>query len=251
MQSKSILPLFRYGFVCVLLAQGLAAQTSATFGDVIQLGGTPSDLVLDESRARLYLVNSPANRVDVYDYAGQTLLGSIGVGQLPLSAAMSMDNAYLYVSNHDDSTLSVIGLNGTDFGGVVSTVSLPAKPQGVEVGFDGRVLICTDGSGTTSTSNTLLIYDGTQASGAQVLAVVFPPAPSTPPSLANLTARTTSFYGMLRRTADGKLIVGVSTTTTNGGSTVVYLYEVASGNSPSGAHDGRAVSNARGGSRRS
>src|SRR4029077_19439543 len=95
----------------------------------------------------------------------------------------------------------------------------------------GRVLICTDGSGTTSTSNTLLIYDGTQTSGAQVLAVVFPPAPSTPPSLANLTARNTSFYGKLQRTTDGKLIVGVSTVTTPAGtgSNVVYLYEVASG----------------------
>jgi DNA-binding beta-propeller fold protein YncE len=230
MQFKSSFLLFRYGFMCVLLTQTLAAQTTATFGDVIQLGGTPSDIVLDESRARLYLVNSPANRVDIYDYAGQTLLGSINVGQLPLSAAMSMDNAYLYVSNHDDSTLSVIGLNGAGFGSVISTVSLPAKPQGVEVGFDGRVLICTDGSGTTSTSNTLLIYDGTQASGAQVLAVVFPPAPSTPPSLATLTARNTSFYGKLRRTTDGKLIVGVSTITVAGnGSNVVYLYEVASG----------------------
>jgi DNA-binding beta-propeller fold protein YncE len=230
MQSKSFLQVFRCGLWCVLLSQALAAQTSATFGDVIQLGGTPSDVVLDESRARLYLVNSPASRVDVYDYAGQTLLGSIGVGQLPLSAAMSMDNAYLYVSNHDDSTLSVIGLNGADFGTVISTVSLPAKPQGVEVGFDGRVLICTDGSGTTSTSNTLLIYDGTQATGAQVLAVAFPPAPSTPPSLANLTARNSSFYGKLQRTSDGKLIVGVSTITVSGnGSNVVYLYEVASG----------------------
>ena len=230
MQSKSSLLLFRYLLLCVFLAQGLRAQTSATFGDVIQLGGTPSDIVLDESRARLYLVNSPANRVDVYDYAGQTLLGSIGVGQLPLSAAMSMDNANLYVTNHDDSTLSVIGLNGAGFGSVISTVSLPAKPQGVEVGFDGRVLICTDGSGTTSQSNTLLIYDGAQASGAQVFAVVFPPAPSTPPSLANLQARTTSFYGKLQRTTDGKLIVGVSTITVNGaGSNVVYLYEAASG----------------------
>jgi DNA-binding beta-propeller fold protein YncE len=210
----------------VLLAQGARAQ--ATFGDVIQLGGTPSDVVLDESRARLYLVNSPANRVDVYDYAQQTLLGSIAVGQVPLSGALSMDNQFLYVGNHDSSTLSVISL-ATGIGSVVSTVSLPAKPQGVEVGADGRVLICTDGSGTTSQANTLLLYDGQQGASAQVLPVPFPPPPSTPPSLAALQARTTSFYGKLQRTADGKFIVGVSTTSVNGqGSNVVYIYETAS-----------------------
>src|SRR5690348_12905105 len=42
------------------------AQTSqgATFGDVVRLpGGTPSDIVLDEQRHRLYLVNNNTNLV--------------------------------------------------------------------------------------------------------------------------------------------------------------------------------------------
>jgi DNA-binding beta-propeller fold protein YncE len=60
----------------------LAAETtSATFGKVISLGGTPSDIVLDESRGRLYLVNANANRIDIYDYANQQNAGSISVGQ--------------------------------------------------------------------------------------------------------------------------------------------------------------------------
>src|SRR5215469_8481525 len=95
--------------LCAVLVPGIGAQTtSATFGELISLGGTPSDIVLDESRQRLYLENSPGNRVDVYDYAGKALLGSIGVGQAPLAVAMSMDNSFLYVTNHDSSSLSVI-----------------------------------------------------------------------------------------------------------------------------------------------
>jgi len=213
-----------------VLAQGILAQTtSATFGELISLGGTPSDIVLDESRQRLYLVNSPGSRVDVYDYSGKALLGSIGVGQAPLAAAMSMDSAFLYVTNHDSSSLSVINLGSSGLGSLTNTVALPAKPQGVEVGADGRVLICTDGSGTSSLANTLLIFDGSQASQNQVLAVPFAPPAATPPSLAPLVARPTTIYnGRLQRTPDGKYIVGVSSITNNT-SSVVYVYEAASG----------------------
>jgi DNA-binding beta-propeller fold protein YncE len=213
----------------VALAPGVRAQTSATFGEVIALGATPGDIVLDESRQRLYLVNTSNTRVDVYDYAGKSMLGSISVGQSPLGAAMSMDNTTLYVANHDSSNLSVINLNSGSFGAVVNTIALPAKPQGVAVGADGRAVICTDGSGTSSTSNTLLVFDSLQAVSNQLLQVPFPPAPATPPALAPTTARiTTQFNGKLLRTPDGLHIVGVSSITNNT-STVVYVYEPVSG----------------------
>ncbi|HXP86353.1 MAG TPA: hypothetical protein VN841_16620 [Bryobacteraceae bacterium] len=211
------------------LVRPLGAQTAATFGEVIALGSTPADIVLDESRQRLYLVNSANSRVDVYDYAGKQMLGSIGVGTTPLGAAMSMDNSTLYVANHDSSNLSVINLSTGKFGSAVNSVALPAKPQGVAVGADGRAVICTDGSGTTSTANTLLIFDSLQATANQLLAVPFPPPPATPPALAPTTTRvTTQFNGKLIRTPDGLHIVGVSSINNNA-STVVYVYEPASG----------------------
>jgi DNA-binding beta-propeller fold protein YncE len=224
LQLKSFLPSV---FIACLI--GGAAHAQATFGDVVRLGTTPSDIVLDESRTRLYLVNAAANRVDVWDYSAQTLLGSIPVGTRPLAAAMSMDNAFLYVTNHDSSTLSVISL-ASGIGGTVGAVALPAQPEGVAVGLDGRVVISTDGSSTTSTVNTLLIYDGTQANAQQVLAVQFPPAAVTPPTLSAPTfpRPTTQFNGKLQRTPDGKYIIGVSSITNNS-ATVVYQYEVDSG----------------------
>src|SRR5262249_55177256 len=101
---------------------------------------------------------------------------------------------------------------------------------GVEVGSDGRVLICTDGTGVNNTLNTLLIYDARQGSQNQVLAVVFPPAPPTPPALGpTITPRpSTQFNGNLQRTPDGAYIIGVSSITNNT-STVVYVFETASG----------------------
>ncbi len=205
-----------------------AQTTAATFGQILQLGGTPSDIVLDESRGRLYLVNSSANRVDVYSYLEKKILGSIAVGTLPLAAAMSMDNAFLYVTNNTSSTLSVVDL-GNGIGNVQRSVSLPARPEGVEVGADGRVLISTEGTGTNNTANTLLLYDQNQTSGQQVFAIAFPPAPPTPTTLPQLFARpTTTFRGKLLRTPDGQRIVGVSTITNNT-QTVAYVYEVVSG----------------------
>ena len=98
-------------FLVYLLAAarvGCPQTVGATFGDVVRLSGTPSDVVLDESRGRLYLVNSNTGQVDIYDYVNKSLAGSIRVGATPVAAAISMDSRFLYVSNNGSSTLSVI-----------------------------------------------------------------------------------------------------------------------------------------------
>jgi YVTN family beta-propeller protein len=222
---------------CALFAQ--TTTSVATFGTVIPLAsGTPSDIVLDESRGFLYLVNTAGNRIDILSTATNTLMTSILVGRGPLAAAMSMDFQYLYVTNGTDSTLSVISLAGRT---VTQTVTLPAAPQGVEVGADGRALVTTAGTGTaTAPANTLLIYDQTQPAGNQLTAVVTPPTPSTPAPLTpqTLATPTTKFYSKLARTPNGQYIIGVTippttvctgTTATTPGCTYMFVYEVSSG----------------------
>ena len=219
--SRCLIPLLVSGLA------GLRAQsTGATFGEVVRLGGTPSDIVLDESRSRLYLVNQSANRVDIYSYADNRVVGSIPTGATPLAAAMSMDNAFLYVTNNQSSSLSVVDLAS----GVVSqTVTLPAKPEGVEVGADGRVLISTEGASSTDTVNSLVLFDRYQQQGSQVTSISFAPPPATPSPLpANpLTRPLTTFRGKLIRTPDGSFIIGLSTVNNNA-STVMFVYETAS-----------------------
>ena len=185
----------------------LSAQvtTAATFGTVIALGGTPSDVVMDESRQQLYLVNSAKNRVDILNMTTNTVVSSVNVGVAPLAAAMSMDNAFLYVTNSKSSTLSVISLTATGGPQVIQTVTLPAVPEGVAVGGDGRALIGTQGT------NSLLIFDPTQVAGAQLTPVSTPPPPSTPSPLPTTTTTRpqTTFNGKLIRTPDGLFIVGL------------------------------------------
>jgi YVTN family beta-propeller protein len=217
-------------WVFFLLISALSSLSAQTFGGVVALTASPSDIVLDESRTRLYLVSSAAGRVDSYNYTTKTISGSYRVGTFPLGAAMSMDNAYLYVTNTQSSTLSVIDLNAE---AVIQTVSLPAKPEGVAVGADGRVLITTQGSGTGNTSNTLLIFDRNADQSSQLTAVISPPTISTPnPLPAVFVGRpATSFPGRLLRTPDGNFIVGMVAINqnVNTANTTLFVYEVASG----------------------
>ena len=234
MKESCVWRIFALGILALALlllpAPPLPAQvtTGATFGDVISLGGTPSDLVLDELRRRLYLVNDRANRVDIFDIDANQLVGSIGVGITPLAAAMSMDNAWLYVTNNGNSSLSVIDLARRQ---VTQTVLLPSKPEGVEVGLDGRVLISMVGTGVVSgiPQGTLAVYDPLQVQGQQLTAVQVPALPSTPAPLpaTTLPRPTTTFRGKLLRTPDGQFIVGVITPAT--ASTYIFVYEAASG----------------------
>src|SRR6185369_268675 len=180
----------------------------------------------DESRSRLYLVNSSSGQVDIYNYADKTLAGSIRVGSTPVAGAISMDSRYLYVSNNASSTLSVIDLNSSQ---VLQTVSLPSKPDGVEVGADGRALITTEGTGSTTDIQSLFVFDVSAQQTQQLTPVQFSPPPPTPSTLPpiTLTRPTTTFRGKLTRTPDGAFIVGLSTINNNA-STVLFVYETAS-----------------------
>lgn len=103
---------------------------------------------------------------------------------------------------------------------------LPAVPEGVEVGFDGRALVSLQ-----STTEGLVIFDQTQTTGLQLTPVSTPPAPSTPAPLPAtvLTRPQTTFNDKLIRTPDGMFIVGITNPGTNGTTTYLFVYEVASG----------------------
>jgi hypothetical protein len=217
---------------------GVAQQTTAaTFGDVTRLqSGTPSDIVLDEYRHRLYLVSNNTSVVNIFDYTTSALVGSIPVGKSPVAAAMSMDANWLYVTSGATPSQTASGsplLNVIDLSSnrVVQSVVLPSIPQGVEVGNDGRALVSMLGSGVVGgiPQNTLAVFDRTLSGSQQLLPVTVPALPSTPAPLpaTTLTRPTKIFTGSLMRTPDGQFIVGVIPPTAS--STYIFVYEVASG----------------------
>jgi uncharacterized protein (TIGR03437 family) len=199
-----------------------ASLSAATFGTAVPLIGGASDLVLDEGRSRLYLVNTPQNRVEVYSIQQRRLLDPITTSAQPISAAMSLNGKFLYITSYAGSTLDVIDL---DSGITITRVNLPAAPEGVAVGGDDRVLITTVGTG--SNANSLLIYDPNSTTGGISSLTVVPPAPAAP-QLAPPSGRVyMSSRSQLRTSRDGRFIIGLNNPTTT--TRQVFVYEVASG----------------------
>src|SRR5688500_10297416 len=83
---------------------------AATLGTVVPVVGGAADIVLDEARSRLYLVNSARNRVEVFSTATRQIVTTVATDALPLSAAMSRDGRFLYVASFDGTALNVIDL---------------------------------------------------------------------------------------------------------------------------------------------
>src|SRR5579864_2885027 len=204
--------------VCILPAR------AATFGRIVPLVGGASDINLDEGRGRLYLTSSLQSLVQIYSIQRQSFLGTIPTDQTPLSVALSRDGKFLYVTCYDGAALDVIDLDAL---AVVTRVSLPARPEGVAVGSDGRVLISTTGSGTNGAANVLLLYDPSPDATAPLTNISVVPAAPTPPTLPPPSGRPfLASHSQLAATRDGSLIVGVNVPGT--GSPTVFVYEAAS-----------------------
>ena len=210
--------------VALLIAAGLAL--SATFGTVVPLVGGAADIILDEPRGRVYLVNTSQTRVEVYSIAQRRFLTSVRTESLPLAAAMSRDGRFLYVTAHDASALNVINLETLQ---VTNRVSLPVKPEGVAVGADGRVLVSTIGSGQNNASNVLLIYNPDADGSRSLEAVGLTPAPPQSPLVPSQTGGRVflTSRSQLMASPDGQFIVGINIPNNN--QRAVFVYEVASG----------------------
>ncbi len=210
---------------CLALLAFSTSASAATFGTVVPLVGGASDLVLDEGRGRLYLVNTSQSRVEIYSISQRRFLTPVKTGSTPLSAAISRNNKFLYVTSYDDSSLNILDL---DAQAVTNRVSLPVRPEGVAVGLDERVLISTIGSGTGNSQNVLLVFDPAVTDSSSLSAVpVTPPAPQLP-QLPPVSGRIfLASKSQLIASADGRYIAGVNLP--NATARAAFLYEVASG----------------------
>lgn len=217
------------------------AMQAATIGTVVNVTGGASDIILDEPRARIYLVRpSPYDQIDVYSLTQRRVTNSIRTDSLPLAAALSRDGKRLYVTCHNSTSLNVIDVDRLV---IVAKISLPARPEGVAVGVDGRVLITTIGSGTNNLLNTLLIYDPSVVDvGSALVPVAVAPPPPLPPTLPATAGRIyLANRSQLMATPDGTKIIGVNSyQATN---RVVFVYDAFSGTVPKSREIGDVSTN--------
>lgn len=197
---------------------------AATFGTVVPHAQPLADLVIDEARKRLYLVNTYSSTVEVYatNVNPPRLTNSIKTALTPLSLALSRETPsprYLYVACYDGSTMDIIDLNSANFSSV--SKQLDAKPQGLAVGFNGKVLITTVGTGTGT--EVLITYD--PATGKTQPVSVAPPAPVAPTLPPPNGIMYLAGKSRLQTSQDGKVIIGVNL---QAATRTVFVFDVAS-----------------------
>src|SRR3569833_473968 len=77
-----------------------AQAGTAVFGSVVAIGGTASDIALDEARGQLYVANFGAGGIDVVSTVDNTIHSSINVLPFPSALALSYDGHYLLVAHY-------------------------------------------------------------------------------------------------------------------------------------------------------
>src|SRR5882757_8037293 len=160
---------------CALfLLVACSASVAATFGTVVPVVGGATDIVLDEARARIYLVNTSQNRIEVYSTQQRRLLAPIPTDGLPIAAAISRSGSVLYVTSQTASAIDVIDLNSQT---IVNKVTLVAKPEGIAVGADERVLVSTIGTGAGNLQNVLVLYNPAADPSSALLPITVTPPP--------------------------------------------------------------------------
>jgi uncharacterized protein (TIGR03437 family) len=183
-----------------------------------------ADLVLDEARKRIYVVDTYSNQVDVYSTASNppALVTTINTDATPLAVAMSRSGKSLYVACYTASTLDIFDLTSAAFS--KTSVSLGANPEGVAVGYSELVLISTIGTGT---GQAVLTTYNPSASGSSALQaiVVAPTAPTTPQLPPPNGLMYFASKSQLQATPDGTRIVGVNQ---QASTRTVFVFDVAS-----------------------
>src|SRR5208283_3517828 len=102
------------------------------FGTVVPIGGTPSDIVLDEQRGVLYIADFGSSTIDILTLADLTIHSSINVAPFPAAIAMSPNGTYLVSVHYANYGATSSGLSTTvpaGGGNLVTAINLNTLAQ--------------------------------------------------------------------------------------------------------------------------
>ncbi len=130
------------------LACAVFPARAAVFGSVVAIGGSASDIVLDESRSSLYIANFGAHTIQVMSTASNTIQpASLNVLPWPGAMALSFDSQYLVVAHYCNGVTepacsnALTSIHLTDNSQRV--FSLASPPLGLAFLKNGKALIVT------------------------------------------------------------------------------------------------------------
>jgi DNA-binding beta-propeller fold protein YncE len=175
-----------YCLISISLAAALASAVvpsrAATFGTVVPITGSASDIALDQSRGLLYVANFTANRIDVMSTADYSIHSSMNVAPQPVALALSFDSQFLLIAHYGNFTAPETGQN------LVTLINLNTNtqqtfatgdpPLGVAFTSDGQAFIVTTTSFVAfDPISGAMIVLATFADVAQSLPAPWPPFP--------------------------------------------------------------------------
>jgi len=144
--------------ILTLPALALMVATTANAGSFVTFeSGQVRPLSLSPDGARLYAVNTPDDRLEIFDVtaAGIVPVGSVPVGMEPVSVA-ARSNTEVWVVNHLSDSISIVDVSGTA-PRVVRTLLVGDEPRDLVFGGPGggRAFITTAHRGQQRTSTDL------------------------------------------------------------------------------------------------
>jgi YVTN family beta-propeller protein len=138
-----------------------------------KVGAHPFGICLDNKRQRLYSANVESNDISVLSTQGANLkrVARIKVGGRPYASALALGGKLLFVTNQDDSTVSVIDTKTLT---EIKQIEVGEKPEGISTStddrhvyvanwFDGTVSVID--AQTLSVVKTISVADGSRAFG--------------------------------------------------------------------------------------
>jgi len=137
-------------FVLASISAGVASASAPVFGSVTAIGGSASDIALDETRGVLYIADFGAHVIDVMSTVDNSIHTSINVAPFPGAIAMSADAQFLVVAHYcGGSTAQILPactnqITSINLGTYTQQVyTLASAPLGVAFLGSGQALIVT------------------------------------------------------------------------------------------------------------
>ena len=96
-------------------------------GSIFPVDGFLSDILVDDARQQVYLVNSSKNRIEIFSLAQQSFLPAVPVGAIPKSIAFSSDRKQLLVTSWG--TEYITQLNADTLASTTSSTALGPIPH--------------------------------------------------------------------------------------------------------------------------
>jgi DNA-binding beta-propeller fold protein YncE/mono/diheme cytochrome c family protein len=118
--------------VVVSGTQGSSNAGRPAIGDFVTFeSGQVRPLALSSSGQRLYAVNTPDNRVEVFDVSGTTpvLIESVGVGLEPVAVAL-LNDTQLWVVNHLSDSVSIVDVSSSP-ARITNTLLVADEPRDI------------------------------------------------------------------------------------------------------------------------